>query len=156
MDTRPRWWQPPGPSYFVRVVQYINYIDLVDGQAPIKWLAGSLGLGKRPMLGAMTARRGAPVRLLDEDEKIRLAEIRDRSVERWQQHLAAGPDDPLGALAWLVGLVGPTPPDSSEMQLRIDRAKRAGFTWRQIADALGEGDTPEAGRRVRDRRKAWD
>ncbi len=95
------------------------------------------------------------MRILDPAEKQRLADVRRRSGERWQKFLAEGPSDPLGAIAWLAGAVGGTPADPTEMAARIDRAREAQFTWRQIADALGEGDTPAAGRRVMDRRKFW-
>lgn len=95
------------------------------------------------------------MRILDEAEKDRLAEIRDESARRWRALVDEGPDDALGAIAWLAGAVGPTPPDPGEMQARIERARAEQFTWRQIADALGEGDSPEAARRVMDRQKFW-
>ena len=98
---------------------------------------------------------GAPVRALDSPEKKRLASIREQSAAQWQTFLTDGPDDSLGALAWLVGATGPTPADPHEMRDRIDQARDEQFTWRQIADALGEGDSPEAGRRVMDRQKLW-
>ncbi len=95
------------------------------------------------------------MRLLDLAEKQRLADVRRHSADRWQAFLADGPSDPLGAIAWLTGVVGTTPTDPTEMSARIDRARDEQFTWRQIADALGEGDTPTAARRVMDRRKFW-
>ena len=98
---------------------------------------------------------GAPVRLLDDDEKARLAELRQRSAGRWEELVAEGPTDALGALAWLAGAVGTNPSDPGELKARVDRAKADGFTWRQIADALGEGDSPQAARRLMDRHRTW-
>lgn len=118
---------------------------------------GRLPSRPRSILSAVTPpERGAPVRLLDDDEKRRLTEVRRRSAHEWQEFLEAGPEDALGALAWLAGALGPTPDDPTEMMARIDRARVEDIPWRQIADALGEGDSPEAGRRVMDRRRGWE
>jgi alkylhydroperoxidase family enzyme len=100
-------------------------------------------------------RPGRTVQTLDEAERARLAELRAGAVNAWTTIVTNGPDDPLGALAWLVGLIGPTPYDPTAMAAAIDRARAAGFTWRQIADALGEGNTLEVSRRVMDRRLRW-
>ncbi|MGB5760293.1 MAG: hypothetical protein WBM50_25480 [Acidimicrobiales bacterium] len=103
----------------------------------------------------MSAELGAPVRLLSEEEKQRLDEVRRSARQRAEALINDGPDDPLGALAWLAGVLGrPTDGGTDEMRDRIDLARSANFTWRQIADALGEGDSPDAGRRIMDRRKS--
>ena len=103
-----------------------------------------------------SSKMGAPVRTLDGDERQRLAAVRKQAVAGWLDLRKAGPKDALGALAWLAGIEGKTPNDPAEMVKRLDRARREKFTWREIADALGEGDTPAAARRVRDRRKVWE
>ncbi len=96
------------------------------------------------------------MRLLGDDEKQRLDEVRRDARQRAEALINEGPDDPLGALAWLAGILQrPTDGGSDEMRDCIDEARSANFTWRQIADALGEGDSPEAGRRIMDRRKSW-
>ncbi len=103
----------------------------------------------------MSREVGAPTRLLEEGEKERLESLRLQGRAKWDEYLQAGPTDALGALAWLVGVSGSVPSGTEEMKRRIDQAREENFTWRQIADALGEGDSPEAGRRVMDRRKLW-
>jgi hypothetical protein len=67
------------------------------------------------------------------------------------------PSDPLGALAWIAGAIGPTPasPLDGVLLARIDQARRERFTWRQIAAAMGEGDSADDARRVRDRFTFW-
>ena len=107
------------------------------------------------MLDGVTGEPGAPVRILAPAEKDRLADIRETSARRWKAFVDEGPSDALGAIAWLVGAVGSTPADFRQMRVRLERARAEGFTWRQIADALGEGDSPEAARRVMDRQRFW-
>jgi hypothetical protein len=103
----------------------------------------------------MTNQGGAPIRVLDDKEKTRLESVRERAAQTWAQIQRKAPGDPLGALAWEAGVMGPTPPDPSRMLDLMERARHEGFAWREISDALGEGDSPEAGRRVRDRYKSW-
>lgn len=98
---------------------------------------------------------GAPVRLLDEKEKARLQGVRDRALAASTRLQNKAPGDALGALAWEVGLYGATPSDPSRMLDLIKAAKGESFTWREIADALGEGDAPPDARRVRDRYESW-
>ena len=98
---------------------------------------------------------GAPVRLLDTTEKGRLQRVRDRAIAATNRLQEKAPGDALGALAWEVGLHGATPSDPSRLHDLIKAAKDEKFTWREIADALGEGDEPADARRVRDRYEAW-
>ncbi len=107
------------------------------------------------MLDRVSSQGGAPVRTLDDKEKARLDRVRQRAAQAWAQLQRKAPSDILGALAWEVGVMGPTPPDPSHMLELLDRARAEGFAWREISDALGEGDTPPAARRVRDRHMFW-
>lgn len=103
----------------------------------------------------MAGSGGAPIRLLDQSEKVRLQRVRERAVAASIRLQDKAPGDPLGALAWEAGLTGAAPADPSRMCGLIAAAKSEEFTWREIADALGEGDTPPDARRVRDRYEAW-
>lgn len=107
------------------------------------------------MLDLMASSGGAPVRVLDEKEKARLARVRQRGADAWSQLQRKAPEDPLGALAWAAGVMGPTPADPCPMRDLVQRARADGFAWREISAALGEGDTPADARRVRDRQAFW-
>jgi hypothetical protein len=113
--------------------------------------------------GSVTnSRPGAPEKTLDQAEQQRLNEIRARGGEAMRTALtglvAQGPDDTLGALAWLAGSLGSgvdNPVAAEALSPAITRARTERFSWREIADALGEGDTIEDSRRVRERHRRW-
>lgn len=104
--------------------------------------------------GTTRRRPGPPAQTLDPSEIERLASIRADAVTAHEQLATGGPPDPLGALAWLATILDPTSTPTLLGQA-MDRARAEGYTWRQIAQALDEGDTPEDGRRIMDRRKSW-
>lgn len=103
-----------------------------------------------PMLDSMAAKR----REVADDESARLQELRSDSLDRHRSLLADGPSDSLGALAWKAGsVVDDSHSFDNDLRLKIQRARDDRFTWREIADALGEGDDDEAARRVADKQK---
>lgn len=99
-------------------------------------------------------RRGPAAQTLDEAEQQRLAAIRSDATGERAKLAATGPGDALGSLAWLSGVLDPTT-GQTLLAEAMDRARAEGFTWRQIAQALDEGDSAEDGRRIMDRRKSW-
>lgn len=102
----------------------------------------------------MAGRRGPQIQTLAPDEQERLATIRAEASQQQSDLLTArAPADTLGALAWIAGAVGPAPlpPLDIVMNGQIEQARRDGFTWRQIASAVGEGESADDARRVRDR-----
>jgi hypothetical protein len=84
---------------------------------------------------------------------------RAEAATKWADLLSAlGPEVPvLDRLAWRSGLPETVPACPVLVGL-VAEARRARFTWREIAVALGEGDGPEVekqvgarfGRRIRD------
>lgn len=106
----------------------------------------------------MANRRGPQIQMLDPAENERLAKIRSRASHEQMAFLDANaPTDPLGALAWIAGATGPAPasPLDGPLLARIELARRERFTWREIAAAMGEGDSADDARRVRDRFAFW-
>lgn len=101
----------------------------------------------------------APARRdLSEAEQLRLQQLRDQSAAALDRHLedGPGPDDPLGRLAWKAGTMRPEgEPFDEDLRQRIEVATEARFTWREISDALGKGDSPAAARRVRENQGNW-
>lgn len=85
-----------------------------------------------------------------DDDESRLAELRADAERRYATLDADGPDpsdDPLGALAWLAGISGPTP---DELHRRIEAARAERWPWRSIALALTGDGSDREGRRIRE------
>lgn len=91
------------------------------------------------------------------EDSARWQELRARSAHGMQAHLAAGPgsESPLDRLAWKAGSL-PEPQYSFDNDLRekIEEARAARYSWREISAALGEGDDEVSARRVKDK-QAW-
>jgi hypothetical protein len=112
--------------------------------------------------GDGTGRAGAPERILDDDERSRLADVRQQATDAIREALevyaSAGPVDALGQLAWLAGGLGTgldNPVAAELIGAAMVRARDERYPWRQISEALGEGGTAEDGRRVSDRHRRW-
>lgn len=90
---------------------------------------------------------------MDTEEQQRWDALRAESAARQQELLDAGPDDPLGAIAWKAGTGDPKFSFDNDLRERIERARAERYTWREIAAALGEGDDEESARRVSDQQK---
>ncbi len=99
----------------------------------------------------------APARRdLSDDEHQRLQALREESSKAIAAHLAAGPgpDDPLGQLAWKAGAsVDDSQPFDEDLRQRVNTARDARYSWREISGALGEGDDPASARRVREKQE---
>lgn len=93
----------------------------------------------------------AKQRAIDSDDLERWAALRAESRARHEALLDEGPVDLLDNLAWKAG--GESLDDypfDNDLRERIERARQARFTWREISAALGQGDSPEAARRIAD------
>lgn len=102
----------------------------------------------------MASRRGPQIQTLSPDDRQRLDAIRHEAAGQQLAFLdREKPEDALGALAWVAGAIGsaPVPPLDIPLAAEIRRARLDKFTWRQIAAAIGEGDSADDARRVRDR-----
>jgi hypothetical protein len=102
--------------------------------------------------------RGASPRILSTDDHERLKATRDGAGVEFREFVdQRSPTDPLGSIAWLVGAIGhaPTDPWTAELVARIAHARSERFSWRQISGAMGEGDSGDDARRVRDRFTMW-
>ena len=94
-------------------------------------------------------RKGVP-----EERRQRLAALNNEAASRRQALMADAPNDPLGALAWLAGLMGPSePPFNNELRDLIERAREDSHSWREISVALGEGEDDKAVRAVAARQR---
>ena len=96
---------------------------------------------------------GPSPRAIDASDRRRLAEIRHEATTRQAELVAARPADPLEAVAWMAGLgeLG----DADELMNTIQQARDARFEWKEIAEAIGDGHSAPAARRVADRFKFW-
>ena len=98
-------------------------------------------------------------RTLDADAVQRLAKLRDKAASERRRLIselsAAGPDDALSAIAWTVAVEGAIPEDPTRLVDLIDQARASRLTWREIAEASGEGSSQADARRVRERYRLW-
>ena len=94
--------------------------------------------------------RMLPAMAKPDDDESRLAKLRSDAEHRYAALDTQGPDpgdDPLGALAWLAGISGPTP---DELHRRIEAARAERWPWRSIALALTGDGSDREGRRIRE------
>ncbi len=129
-----------GPSYASGWLSAGRYVE--------RTTCTSIG---RTVLDMAPARRD-----LSDTEQERLQELREESASAMADHLTAGPgpDDPLGRLAWKAGTTVQTEyPFDEDLRQRVNLAKDARFSWREISAALGEGDDPASARRVREKQE---
>lgn len=90
------------------------------------------------------------------DALAQLEETRTRAKAEFQNFINAGPGESevLARLAWFSGSFGDIRyPFHPRLRELINHARDARFTWREIAQALGEGDSDADVRRVREKQE---
>lgn len=104
-------------------------------------------------------KNGAPIKVLTPVDSERLAQLREQAAHEVRSATAAvaarQPEGTLEALAWVAGVDGANPTDPTMLRNLIDRARAERLSWREIADAVGEGGSQSDARRIRDRHRLW-